>query len=165
MTFVSRISAMLLGLTIAFGSIQASAKNIVEVADSAGTFKTLIAAAKAAGFADMLSSSSPITVFAPTDAAFAKLPKGTVENLLKPENRDQLRAILAFHVIPSRVAAADVPTKLTRVQTLNTSDTLRVKRSGKSVSVENARVVKADIEADNGIIHVVNQVLLPGKSH
>ena len=166
MKIASRLGAAMIGVMLAFGSAnQASAQNIVQVADSAGTFKTLIAAAKAAGLANFLSSASPITVFAPTDAAFAKLPKGTVENLLKPENKDQLRAILAFHVVPARVAAADVPTKLSRVGTLNTSDTLRVKRTGGAVRIENAHVVKADIMADNGVIHVVNRVLIPGRGH
>jgi uncharacterized surface protein with fasciclin (FAS1) repeats len=164
MTFISRIAAAAMMVMAAAGIPQsASAKNVVEVASEAGSFKTLIAAAKAAGFADFLASASPITVFAPTDKAFAKLPKGTVEDLLKPENREKLRAILAFHVVPQKVLAEDVPTKLTRVKTLNIEDTLRVKRSGKSVRVENARVTKADIQADNGVIHVIDTVMLPGK--
>lgn len=166
MTFISRIAAAAMVVMAAAGIPQAaSAKNVVEVASEAGSFKTLIAAAKAAGLANDLATASPITVFAPTDKAFAKLPKGTVEDLLKPENRDKLRAILTFHVVPQKVLAKDVPTKLTRVKTLNTEDTLRVKRSGDSVKVENARVTKADIQADNGVIHVIDTVMLPGKAN
>jgi uncharacterized surface protein with fasciclin (FAS1) repeats len=139
------------------------AANIVETAQGAGTFKTLLAAATAAGLAGSLAGSGPLTVFAPTDAAFAKLPKGTVENLLKPENRDQLRAILAYHVIPSRIAANDVPHKATLVGTLNTSNKVQAIRQGKVVRIDGVRVVKADINTDNGVIHVINRVLIPGQ--
>jgi uncharacterized surface protein with fasciclin (FAS1) repeats len=145
------------------GASPASAKNVVEVAASAKTFNTLIAAAKAAGLADDLATASPITVFAPTDAAFARLPKGTVDSLLKPENRDKLRAILTYHVLPAKVLAKDVPHRPAFVKTLNPSDTVRVVRRGGEVHVDRARVVKANIQADNGVIHVINRVLMPGK--
>lgn len=139
----------------------AKADNIVEVADKAGSFKTLLAAAKAAGLADALATTKDITVFAPTDEAFAKLPKGTVESLLKPENKEKLAAILKYHVIKGKVMAADV-VKLkngTKVDTLEGAKiTIKVKPS---VMVNNAKVVKTDIAADNGVIHVIDHVLLP----
>jgi uncharacterized surface protein with fasciclin (FAS1) repeats len=139
------------------------AANIVQTAQGAGTFKTLLVAAQAAGLADSLAGSGPLTVFAPTDAAFRKLPKGTVENLLKPENRDQLRAILAYHVVPSRIAAKDVPHKPTLVGTLNSSNKVQARRRGNEVRVDGVRVVQADISADNGVIHVIDRVLIPGQ--
>jgi uncharacterized surface protein with fasciclin (FAS1) repeats len=119
--------------------------------------------AKAAGLVDALSGGGPITVFAPTDAAFAKLPAGTVEELLKPKNRAKLAAILKYHVVAGKVRAKDVPLKATHVRTLKSGGdrTLRVVRSGNTVRVDNARVIQADIKADNGIIHVINRVLLP----
>jgi uncharacterized surface protein with fasciclin (FAS1) repeats len=130
------------------------------VAAGAGQFKTLLAAAEAAGLVEALSGPGPLTVFAPTDAAFARLPRGTVQNLLKPENRSQLRAILTYHVVPSRVRARDVPTKATHVTTLNGA-AVRAVRNGNRVHINNARVIKADIRASNGIIHVIDRVLLP----
>ncbi len=166
MKLVSRLGVAALALMFAIaGGLPARADNVVEVAADAGTFNTLIAAAKAAGLADALATTSPITVFAPTDAAFRKLPKGTVEKLLEPENRDKLRAILSYHVLPAQVLAKDVPHKPTRVATLNADAKVRVSRAGKRVHVDNARVIKADIRADNGVIHVIDQVLIPGKRH
>ncbi len=155
---ILRVSVLMASLA---GPIHAA--NIVETAQGAGTFKTLLAAAQAAGLADSLSSGGPLTVFAPTDAAFRKLPKGTVENLLKPENRDQLRAILAYHVVPSRIAAKDVPHKPALVGTLNSDNKLQARRRGNEVRVDGVRVVKADINADNGVIHVIDRVLIPGQ--
>jgi uncharacterized surface protein with fasciclin (FAS1) repeats len=143
-----------------FTAQAAHAANIVQTAQSAGTFKTLLAAAQAAGLVNALSGSGPITVFAPDDAAFAKLPKGTVASLLKPENKDKLKAILTYHVVPGAVAAADVPTRATKVATLN-GEKLVVRRRGSAVHVGGARVTAADIKADNGVIHVINKVLLP----
>jgi uncharacterized surface protein with fasciclin (FAS1) repeats len=143
------------------GSYTAFAANVVETAASTGQFNTLLAAAKAAGLADALATKQGITVFAPTDKAFAKLPKGTVETLLKPENKDKLKAILLYHVVPKEVMAAEVPTKTTSVPTLDGSETLSVRRHGKTVRVNKARVIKADVKADNGVIHVVDSVLLP----
>jgi uncharacterized surface protein with fasciclin (FAS1) repeats len=142
---------------------QAQAANIVETAASTGKFNTLLAAAKAAGLVDALSGGGPITVFAPTDAAFAKLPEGTVETLLKPENKAKLAAILKYHVVPGRILAKDVPHTPTKVKTLKRGGdtTIRAVRSGKRVHIDNARVISADIRASNGVIHVINRVLLP----
>jgi uncharacterized surface protein with fasciclin (FAS1) repeats len=150
-------------LLVTAATCSAQAANIVQTAQGAGTFNTLIAAAKAAGLADSLASKSPLTVFAPTDAAFRKLPKGTVENLLKPENKAQLAAILAYHVVPSRIAAKDIPHKPTLVGTLNTGNKIQAVRSGNAVRIDGVRVLKADIGADNGIIHVIDRVLIPGQ--
>jgi uncharacterized surface protein with fasciclin (FAS1) repeats len=155
------VAAVALFTMLQCGSNSAFAANVVETAASAGQFNTLLAAAKAAGLADALATKKDITVFAPTDKAFAKLPKGTVESLLKPENKDKLKAILLYHVVPKEVLAAEVPTKATAVPTLDGSETLTVRRHGKTVRVNTARVVKADVKADNGVIHVVDRVLLP----
>jgi uncharacterized surface protein with fasciclin (FAS1) repeats len=142
---------------------QAQAANIVETAASTGKFNTLLAAAKAAGLVGALSGGGPITVFAPTDAAFAKLPAGTVEELLKPKNKGKLAAILKYHVVSGAIFAKDVPTKATHVKTLKRGGdtTIRAIRSGKRVNIDNARVITADIKASNGVIHVINKVLLP----
>lgn len=140
----------------------ASAADIVDTAASARQFSTLIAAAKAADLADTLATSKGITVFAPTDAAFAKLPKATVASLLKPENREQLREILLYHVLDGVTPAAKVPTKATAIATLE-GRAVRVRRHGKSVRVNNARVVAADVAADNGVIHAIDTVLTPSR--
>lgn len=133
-------------------------ENIVDTAKSAGTFKTLTAALDAAGKTTMLKEDGPYTVFAPSDAAFAKLPKGTVENLLKPENKAQLAALLAYHVVPGKIMAADVKTMMAK--TANGAE-ISVKVEGGTVMVNDATVVKADIEASNGVIHVIDKVLMP----
>jgi uncharacterized surface protein with fasciclin (FAS1) repeats len=142
---------------------QAQAANIVETAASTGKFNTLLAAAKAAGLVGALSKGGPITVFAPTDAAFDRLPAGTVEELLKPKNKGKLAAILKYHVVPGRILAKDVPHKPTQVKTLKRGGdtTIRAVRSGSRVHIDNARVITADIKASNGVIHVVNRVLIP----
>jgi uncharacterized surface protein with fasciclin (FAS1) repeats len=156
-----KLIAAALGLSLM--SASAFAANIVETAASTGKFNTLLAAAKAAGLVGALSGPGPITVFAPTDAAFAKLPAGTVESLLKPENKAKLAAILKYHVVSGRIYAADVPTKPTHVKTLKTSGdkTIRAVRRGGKVHIDNARVIAADIKASNGVIHVINRVLIP----
>jgi transforming growth factor-beta-induced protein len=133
--------------------------NLVQVAESAGSFSTLLAAAQAAGLVDMLSNGGPFTIFAPTDEAFAKLPQGTVAELLKPENKDQLVALLTYHVVPGRVMAADV-IKLDSAKTLNGA-LLPVVLNGSAVRVGDVNVVATDIIALNGVIHVVDAVLLP----
>jgi uncharacterized surface protein with fasciclin (FAS1) repeats len=150
-----------LALSLSAGA--ASAANIVETAQGAGTFGTLIAAAKAAGLAEALATGKNLTVFAPTDEAFAKLPAGTVESLLKPENKDQLAAILLYHVLPRKLSAAQIPSKAIHVRTLKSSGdrTLAIKKKGGGVTVDNAKVIAADIQADNGIIHVIDTVMLP----
>lgn len=133
--------------------------DVVDVAVAAGDFNTLAAALQAAGLVDTLKGAGPFTLFAPTDAAFAALPAGTVENLLKPENRDQLIAILTYHVVPGKVLAADV-VKLDKAKTVNGSDVMIKVANGK-VSVDDAMVVKTDIAASNGVIHVIDSVILP----
>jgi uncharacterized surface protein with fasciclin (FAS1) repeats len=133
-------------------------KNIVEVASGAGTFKTLVAAVTAAGLAETLSGPGPFTVFAPTDEAFAKLPAGTVEDLLKPENKDKLVAILTYHVVPGKVLAADVTTSSPK--TVNGKELEIIVKDGK-VTVGGATVIATDVAASNGVIHVIDAVVLP----
>lgn len=133
-------------------------KTIVAVASEAGSFKTLVAAVKAAGLVDVLQGEGPFTVFAPTDEAFAKLPAGTVENLLKPENREQLKAILTYHVLPAKVMAADV--KPMQAKTVN-GQKVNIQIADNQVKVDSATVVKTDIMASNGVIHVIDTVILP----
>lgn len=143
----------------------ASAANVVETADQAGTFKTLLAAAQAAGLADALATTENITVFAPTDEAFAKLPAGTVENLLKPENKDQLVAVLTYHVLPRKLASNQMLAGPFHVRTLKAEPdrVLAITKGSDGVTVDGAKVLQADIAADNGIIHVIDSVLLPSK--
>ena len=146
----------------ALGNV-ANAANIVETAKSAGSLNTLLAAAEAAGLVEALSAPGPLTVFAPTDDAFAALPEGTVENLLKPENKDQLAAILTYHVVGQKIMSGDIPDATTEVETLSSGDdkTITVVKSSTGVTVDGATVVTADIEADNGVIHVIDKVILP----
>lgn len=143
----------------------ANASNIVETAQKAGKFGTLIAAAKAAGLAGALSSGKNLTVFAPTDAAFDALPKGTVASLLKPENKAKLAAILSYHVLPRRLTSNQLPHKAIHVRTIKSGGdrTLRVQKSGSGVTVDGANVVAADIGASNGVIHVIDKVMLPSR--
>ncbi|MBN9309185.1 MAG: fasciclin domain-containing protein [Devosia sp.] len=161
------LKAAALAAAISLGSLGATvaqAANIVETAASVGTFKTLLAAAKAAGLAEALSTTDNITVFAPTDAAFAALPAGTVEDLLKPENKDKLVAILTMHVLPRVLMSNQLLSKPFHVKTLNPGErlTISAKSSGVTVSGSNtAKVVQADVKADNGVIHVIDTVLLP----
>ena len=134
-------------------------KTIVEIAAGAEDFSTLVAAVKAAGLVDVLSSKGPFTVFAPTNEAFAKLPEGTVESLLKPENKDKLIAVLKYHVVPGKVMAKDV-VKVDSAKTAQGSS-VTVTVEGKTVKVDNATVVKTDIEASNGVTHVIDTVIIP----
>jgi uncharacterized surface protein with fasciclin (FAS1) repeats len=136
----------------------AEAKTIVGVAAGAGQFNTLVAAVKAAGLVDTLNGAGPFTVFAPTDEAFAKLPKGTVEDLLKPENKDKLVAILPYHVLAEKVMAADVKTM--SAKTVNGKE-VAIKVDAGKVTIGSANVVKTDIRASNGVIHVIDTVLIP----
>jgi uncharacterized surface protein with fasciclin (FAS1) repeats len=135
-----------------------ASENIVTTASEAGAFKTLLAAAKAAGLAETLASDGPFTVFAPTDEAFAALPDGTVESLLKPENKSKLQEILKLHVVSGRVYSPDV-VKIDAAPTL--AGKVPVKTMGSKVNVGNASVVKTDIDASNGVIHVIDAVILP----
>jgi uncharacterized surface protein with fasciclin (FAS1) repeats len=138
--------------------VRAADKDIVDTAVGAKQFSTLVAAVKAAGLVETLKGDGPFTVFAPTDAAFEKLPAGTVESLLKPENKDKLVAILTYHVVPGKVMAKDVVglSKAKTVQGKSISITV-----GDGVSVDKAKVVKTDIECSNGVIHVIDSVILP----
>ncbi|MEM1274743.1 MAG: fasciclin domain-containing protein [Pseudomonadota bacterium] len=134
--------------------------DIVATAASAGDFGTLLAAAEAAGLVDTLQSPGPFTIFAPNDAAFAALPEGTVEDLLLPENRDQLVEILTYHVVPAEVFAEDIVGSRLQVLTVQ-GGRLAVNGTGGGVSVNDATVIAADVDATNGVIHVIDQVLLP----
>lgn len=147
-----------------FGATVAQAANIVETAASVGTFNTLLAAATAAGLAEALSTTENITVFAPTDEAFAALPAGTVDDLLKPENKDKLVAILTLHVLPRVLASNQLLNKPFHVKTLNASERLTISATSSGVTVSGsntAKVIQADVKADNGVIHVIDTVLLP----
>ena len=158
-SFAALMGILVLGLTSTGLAVKPEAKkDIIDTAVGAGSFKTLAAALQAGGLVDALKSDGPFTVFAPTDAAFAKLPKGTVESLLKPENKDQLVAILKYHVVPGMVTAADV-SKLDSAETLN-GKSVEI-NTCKGVKINNANVIKADIHTSNGIIHVIDSVLLP----
>lgn len=134
-------------------------KDIVDTAVGAGQFNTLVAAIQAAGLVDTLKSKGPFTVFAPNDDAFAKLPAGTVENLLKPENKGQLVAILTYHVVPGKIMSSDIAGKKTDVATVQ-GGTLAVDATN-GVMVNDATVIAADVGASNGVIHVIDTVLLP----
>lgn len=134
-------------------------QNIVETAASTGTFNTLIAAVEAAGLAETLRGDGPYTVFAPTDAAFAQLPEGTVEALLLPENRDDLIALLSYHVVSGEVLAAEVVT-LTSAGTIH-GNAINISVSDGAVMVDGANVVQTDIISSNGVIHVIDSVINP----
>jgi len=141
---------------------QAQMKDIVDTAVGAGSFSTLATALQTAGLVDTLKGAGPFTVFAPTDDAFAKLPAGTVETLLQPANRDQLRRILTSHVVAGKVTAADV-VKLNSAKTVSGAEVAIMARDG-NVMVGGAHVSQADIMASNGVIHVIDTVILPADS-
>ncbi len=144
---------------VAGTSVQAQQKDIVDTAVAAGSFKTLAAALQAAGLVDTLKGNGPFTVFAPTDEAFAKLPAGTVEELLKPENKAKLTAILTYHVVPGKVMASQV-VSLKEAKTVN-GKSVKIAVDNGTVMIDNAKVVKTDIGATNGVIHVIDTVILP----
>lgn len=143
----------------AASACSANKADIVDTAVAAGSFNTLVAAVKAAGLVDVLKGEGPYTVFAPTDAAFAKLPAGTVESLLKPENKHKLVAILTYHVVAGAVDSAHV-VKLTEAKTVQ-GQSVTIKTADGKVHIDGATVVKADIHTKNGIIHVIDSVILP----
>ena len=149
----------LLTLSLAASAASMGKKDIVDTAMAAGDFKTLAAALQAAGLVDTLKGPGPFTVFAPTDEAFAKLPPGTVQDLLRPENHDKLVAILTYHVVPGMIMAKDV-VKLHEAKTVNGKD-VKIRTEGGNVMVDNADVTKADIVCSNGVIHVIDSVILP----
>jgi len=150
-------------LVAAFASplatLHADTGNIVQTAVAAGSFKTLAKALEAADLVDTLQGPGPFTVFAPTDEAFAKLPAGTLDTLLKPENKDKLRRVLTYHVVAGKVMAADVATMKTAKAV--SGDTIAVHAQNGAVRVDQAHVIKTDIEASNGVIHVIDAVILP----
>lgn len=139
---------------------KAAKADIVDTAVAAGQFGTLVAAVQAADLVSVLKSDGPFTVFAPTDDAFAALPEGTVASLLLPENKDQLVAILTYHVVPGKVMSSDIAGKEMSVATVEGAD-LNINATGDSVMVNDATVIAADVEASNGVIHVIDKVLMP----
>jgi transforming growth factor-beta-induced protein len=155
-----KFTTLALGLGLLSMALAPTAKaaDIVDTA-IAGKFNTLVAAVKAAGLVDTLKGPGPFTVFAPTDEAFAKLPAGTLDSLLKPENKSKLQKILTYHVVPGKVMAKDVM-NLNSAKSVEGS-TIDIKKSGGAVMVDNARVTKTDIPASNGVIHVIDTVIMP----
>ena len=154
------LTLLLVGLLSQIGCEEtAQQKDVVDTAVGAGDFTTLVTAIKAADLVETLKGKGPFTVFAPTDEAFAKLAAGTVEDLLKPENKQKLVSILTYHVVPSKVMASGV-VKLTEAKTVN-GQSLTITVEGEMVMVDSAKVVKTDIECSNGVIHVIDAVVLP----
>jgi uncharacterized surface protein with fasciclin (FAS1) repeats len=158
-TLAFGILAALVTALSAPASLRAETGDVVDTAVAAGSFKTLATALEAAGLVSTLKGPGPFTVFAPTDEAFAKLPAGTLEELLEPENRDKLRRILTYHVVAGKVMASDV-VKLKSANAVS-GDTIAVNVANGVVRVDSARVVKTDIAASNGVIHVIDTVILP----
>jgi uncharacterized surface protein with fasciclin (FAS1) repeats len=156
---VSVGAAAMLGIAVEAASGADADMDLVDTAVAAGNFQTLAAALTAADLVKTLKGDGPFTVFAPTDEAFAKLPAGTVENLLKPENIDQLTAILTHHVVPGAVTAEQV-VRLDEARTVG-GQSIRISTAGGSVVVDGAKVVATDIMASNGVIHVIDSVILP----
>ncbi len=160
-TILIAAALLVAGSALAGGQAKAK-KDIVDTAVSAGTFNTLVAAVQAAGLVDALKGDGPFTVFAPTDEAFAALPEGTVDNLLKPENQQQLQQILLYHVVSGQIMAADIGSGA-QPATLQGS-TIDVVGSASGVTVNGAKVVAADVVTSNGVIHVIDAVILPPAS-
>jgi len=156
---LKRVALIAASTSALFGSAYASEADIVDTAVGAGNFTTLAAALEAAGLIETLKGEGPFTVFAPTDEAFAKLPEGTVASLLQPENVEQLKAVLTYHVVPGAVMAAQV-VGLTEATTVN-GQSIDIKVDGSMVMVDGAHVVQTDIKATNGVIHVIDSVILP----
>lgn len=161
MTSLTRsVLAALMLAPLALGAIAATkTKDIVDTAMDAGNFKTLVTALKAADLVDTLKGPGPFTVFAPTDEAFAKLPKGTLDDLLKPENKAKLASILTYHVVAGKVMSKDISGKTSKTKTVEGSE-ISINAT-KGVMVNDAKVTKADIETSNGVIHVIDTVIMP----
>jgi len=159
MTRVKTLMASTVVATAMLGTA-AQAADIVDTAASAGQFETLVAAVQAAGLVETLKGEGPFTVFAPTDEAFAKLPEGTVDNLLKPENKDQLVEILTYHVVPGKTMSSDIAGQELEVETVQ-GETIAIDAANGAVMINDAQVVQADIETDNGVIHVIDTVIMP----
>jgi uncharacterized surface protein with fasciclin (FAS1) repeats len=159
MSKTATLGIAIITLLLSAGAQAQQQKDIVDTAVAAGSFNTLAKALQAADLVDTLKGDGPFTVFAPTDAAFAKLPAGTLTDLLKPENKQKLQRILTYHVVPGRVSSADV-VKLQTAKSVS-GDTIDITANGGTVRVDNARVVKTDITASNGVIHVIDAVIIP----
>jgi len=161
MSPLKTIAANAVAIALSLSAANAAEKpNIVQTAISNGSFNTLVTAVKAAGLVDTLSGPGPFTVFAPTDDAFARLPNGTVEKLLKPENKKQLVAILTYHVVPGKVMSKDIAGKKTEAKSVE-GEAISIDATKGAVKVDNAKVLKADVEASNGVIHVIDTVIMP----
>ena len=158
-TFLISVSALSLSSFAMSQNDHGMKRDIVDVAIKTGMFNTLVAAVQAADLVDVLKSDGPFTVFAPNDEAFAKLPAGTVESLLKPENKDQLIAVLTYHVVAGKVRSSEVVTVDSAKTVQGQSVTVKVVDG--TVMIDNAKVVLADVEASNGVIHVIDSVILP----
>ena len=159
---IKTLSISLFAALVMASPTQAAKQDIVDIAAGAGTFNTLVAAVTAADLVSQLKSPGPFTVFAPTDDAFAKLPSGTVEMLLRPENKNKLIAILTYHIVPGKVMSSDIAGKTMMVPSAQ-GQMISVNASS-GVMVNDATVVSADIEASNGVIHVIDRVILPPSS-
>ena len=160
MTFVTALRAAAVAAPLAlFAALPVKAADIVDTAASNDSFSTLVAAVKAAGLVDTLKGEGPFTVFAPTNQAFDALPDGTVDMLLKPENKEKLIEILTYHVVPGKVMSGDLDGEM-MVETVNGAE-IKVVASDTGVMVDNATVTQADLEADNGVIHVIDAVVMP----
>ena len=153
------VAIAVIALSVSIGAASATSKNIVETAVQSGKFNTLVAALKAAGLVNTLNGKGPFTVFAPSDTAFSKLPAGTVDGLLKPENKAKLVSILAYHVIPGKIMSGDIAGKKISVKTVQGSEISVDAMYG--VKINDSNVVSADIAATNGVIHVIDKVLMP----
>jgi len=153
------VSIAVIALSVSIGAASATSKNIVETAVQSGKFNTLVAAIKAAGLVNTLNGKGPFTVFAPSDTAFSKLPAGTVDGLLMPENKAKLVSILAYHVIPGKIMSGDIAGKKISVKTVQGSEISVDAMYG--VKINDSNVVSADIAATNGVIHVIDKVLMP----
>ena len=153
------VSIAVIALSVSIGAASATSKNIVETAVQSGKFNTLVAALNAAGLVNTLNGKGPFTVFAPSDTAFSKLPAGTVDGLLMPENKAKLVSILAYHVIPGKIMSGDIVGKKISVKTVQGSEVSVDAMYG--VKINNSNVVSADIAATNGVIHVIDKVLIP----
>ena len=166
MKFVNAVRAITIALSltvVAFPSAAADHKHKMDIVDTAvhaEIFGTLAAARAAANLIDVLKGDGPFTVFAPSDEAFSKLPRGTVENLLKPENMDQLVAVLTYHVVPGKILSTDIMMGSSSVATVQGSSVM-IMKSSNAVKINQATVVAADIEATNGVIHIIDEVILP----
>ena len=153
------VAIAVIALSVSIGAASATSKNIVETAVQSGKFNTLVAAIKAAGLVNTLNGKGPFTVFAPSDTAFSKLPAGTVDDLLMPENKAKLVSILAYHVIPGKIMSGDIAGKKISVKTVQGSEISVDAMYG--VKINDSNVVSADIAATNGVIHVIDKVLIP----